>query len=93
MLDAIAEPAGWKEGEIRSKRFRHTYVTARLQTTDHGAPVSTWTVAREVGHNSTDMIDRVNGHLGMVRHRSKNVEYRVSQHKKALRERLTVLRT
>jgi len=25
LLDAIAMRAGWKEGEIRSKMFRHTY--------------------------------------------------------------------
>jgi hypothetical protein len=37
------------------------------------------------------MIDRVYGHLGTVRHRSKQVEYRVAQHRKALRERLAVL--
>ena len=91
LLDAIGERAGWKGGEIRSKMFRHTYITARLQTTDHGAPVSTWTVAREVGHNSTDMIDRVYGHLGTVRHRSKVMEYRVKQHRKVLGERLKVL--
>jgi hypothetical protein len=62
-----------------------------VQTTDHGAPVSTWTVAREVGHNSTDMIDRVYGHLGTVRHRAKVVEYRVAQHRKVLRGRLEAL--
>lgn len=63
-------------GEIRTKVFRHSYVSARLQTLDHGAPVSTWTVAREVGHSGTQMIDRVYGHLGDVRHRGKAVEYR-----------------
>ncbi len=51
----------------------------------HRAPS---TVAREVGHNSTDMIDRVYGHLGTVRHRGKQVEYRVAQHRKALGARL-----
>ncbi len=42
-------------GEIRTKVFRHTYSTARLQTLDRGAPVSPWTVAREVGHSGTGM--------------------------------------
>ena len=55
-------------GEIRTKVFRHTYITARLQTLDHGAPVSPWTVEREVGHSGTGMIERVYGHLGEVRH-------------------------
>ncbi len=93
LLDAIAERAGWRAGEIRTKAFRHTYITARLQTLDRGAPVSVWTVAREVGHKSTEMIERIYGHLGTVRHRSKVVEYRVSQHKQVLRERLAALRS
>ena len=61
LLDAVADAAGWKPGEIRSKMFRHGYITARLQTLDRGAPVSPWTVAREVGHSSTDMIEEVYG--------------------------------
>jgi hypothetical protein len=60
--------------------FRHTYITARLQTLDRGAPVSTWTVAREVGHSSTKMIEATYGHLGEVRHRADVVEYRIEQH-------------
>lgn len=77
LLDAIGTRAGWQPGEIRSKMFRHTYITTRLQTLDQGAPVSIWTVAREVGHKDTDMIERVYGHLGTVRRRAKSVEYRV----------------
>jgi len=92
LLDAVAERASWKEGEIRSKQFRHTYITARLQTLDRGAPVSTWTVAREVGHSSTDMIEEVYGHLGQVRHRSEVVEYRAEQHAAMLGDRLTAVR-
>jgi len=38
-------------GEIRTKVFRHTYITARLQTLDHDEPVSLWTVAQELGHS------------------------------------------
>jgi len=91
LLDAVAERASWKAGEIRSKQFRHTYITARLQTLDRGAPVSTWTVAREVGHSSTDMIEETYGHLGQVRHRAELVEYRIEQHAVALQERLARL--
>ena len=83
-LDAVAVRAGWKAGEVRSKQFRHTYITARLQTLDRGEPVSTWTVAKEVGHRSTDMIEETYGHLGQVRHRSEVVEYRVEQHEAKL---------
>jgi integrase len=43
LLDSVAESAGWKAGEIRTKMFRHTYCAARLQTLDHGAPVSVYT--------------------------------------------------
>jgi integrase len=68
--------------------FRDTYATARLQTLDHGAPVSSWTVARELGHGSTKMIEKTYGHLGEVRHRSKMVEYRVEQHRAKLGDRI-----
>jgi hypothetical protein len=85
VLDAVAKRAGWKVGEIRSKRFRHTYCAARLQTLDGGAPISVFTVARELGHSSTDMVEKVYSHLGTIRHRSDAVEYRVEQHEKAAR--------
>lgn len=90
-LDAIAERAGWKAGEIRSKAFRHTYTAARLQTLDNGAPVSIYTVARELGHSSDSMVRRVYGHLGNIRHRAEVVEYRVEQHRTILADRLALL--
>ena len=77
--------------EIRTKVFRHTYISTRLQTVDHGAPVAAWTVAREVGHSSTAMIEKTYGHLGQARHRAETVEYRVEQHIKTLEERLQQL--
>lgn len=88
-LDAVAIRAGWKAGDIRSKQFRHTYATARLQTVDRGAPVSAWTVAQELGHSGTAMIEKTYGHLGEVRHRAEFVEYRVEQHKAKLGDRLS----
>jgi len=91
-LDAIAVRAGWKEGEIRTKRFRHTYTAARLQTVDRGAPVSDYTVAKELGHGGRALVDRVYGHLGQIRHRSEVVEYRVEQHEDVLGRRLVALR-
>ncbi len=78
-------------GEIRTKAFRHTYTTARLQTLDHGHPVAVWAVAKEMGHESTDMIERVYGHLDTVRHRAKAVEYRVQQHRRVLKGRLELV--
>ncbi len=92
LLDAVAVRAGWKPGEIRSKMFRHTYCAARLQTLDRGAPVSVYTVAREMGHGGESMVRRVYGHLGQVRHRANVVEYRVEQHAAKLGERLAALR-
>jgi hypothetical protein len=64
----------------RPRPFRVTYATARLQTLDHGAPVSPWTVEKELRHGSRDMLEEVYGCIGEVRHRSEVVEYRVEQH-------------
>jgi len=68
--------------------FRHTYCAARLQTVDQGAPVSTYTVSREMGHGGETMVRKVYGHLGQVRHRAEAVEYRVEQHVAKLGVRL-----
>jgi integrase len=62
-LDQMAEGAGWKAGEVRTKAFRHTYGAARLQTLDRGAPVSVYTVAKELGHGGDSLMKRVYGHL------------------------------
>jgi integrase len=63
------------EKRITWHSFRHTYTAARLQTTDHGAPVSPYTVMRELGHRSFTLIEKTYGHLMNVRHRSAVVEY------------------
>lgn len=62
-LDKVAERAGFEKGEIRLHKLRHTYTAARIQTTEHGAPVALFTVARELGHSSTNLIERRYGHL------------------------------
>lgn len=90
-LDRVAMRAGWKDGEIRSKMFRHTYCSARLQTLDGGAPVSPFTVSRELGHGSGAMVEQVYSHLGTMRHRTEVVEYRVEQHQGKLADRLALL--
>lgn len=87
-LDAVAERAGWKAGDVRTKMFRHTYCAARLQSLDRGAPVSPYTVARELGHGGRGMVDRVYGHLGEVRHRSEGVSFLVQDHRELLGDRL-----
>ncbi len=53
-----------------------------------GAPVSVYTVAREMGHGGEWMVRRVYGHLGQVRHRAEVVEYRAEQFAAKLRDRL-----
>jgi hypothetical protein len=50
----------------------------KVQTLDNGAPVSLYTVSRELGHGSEEMVKRVYAHLGTIRHRSEVVEFRVS---------------
>ena len=90
-LDAVAERADWSKGEVRSKAFRHTYCSARLQTLDGGAPVSPFTVGKELGHGGASMVERVYSHLGQVRHRADVVEFRLEQHRDALGERLMAL--
>ena len=91
LIDHIAARAGWKAGEIRTKMFRHTYCSARLQTLDQGAPVSIYTVGKELGHGGDSLVKRVYGHLGQVRHRSEVVEYRAEQHRAKLGDRLAAL--
>lgn len=68
--------------------FRHTYCATRLQTIDRGAPVSVYTVARELGHGRRALVNQIYGHLGNVRHRSETVEYRIEQHLDLLGDRL-----
>lgn len=58
-LDWVAGELGWPAGSIRTRIFRHTYCSARLQTLDGGAPVSPETVGRELGHNGTALVRRV----------------------------------
>jgi integrase len=57
--------------------WRVTYCSARLQTTDHGAPVADVVVQGEMGHTSMEMITRVYGRVGRERRRLPVVEYRL----------------
>ena len=91
MLDAVGRRVGFQSGEVRWNKLRHGYATARLQTLDRGAPVSTFTVARELGHTGVHLVERIYGHLGEVRHCSEVVEFRVEQHLDRLLPLLTNL--
>jgi hypothetical protein len=65
---------------------------ARLQTVDQGEPMSTNTVAGEMGHGGEAMVRTVYGYLGHVRHQAEAMEYRVEQHAAKLGARLEALR-
>jgi hypothetical protein len=38
---------------VKIHMLRHTYTAARLQTLDHGAPISPYTMKRELGHGTS----------------------------------------
>ena len=59
--------------------FRHTYATARLQTTDGGKQISLWTVAKELGHKNVSRVEDTYGHPSHYRPRGEVVEYRVEE--------------
>ncbi len=92
LLDAVGVRAGWQHGGNRSNMFRHTDCAARLQTLDKGAPVSLFTVAKELGHGGEAMVRRVYGHLGQVRHRVEQLEYHIEPFEDKLKGRLAALR-
>jgi integrase len=91
-LDAVGTRIGYPPGELHLCVFRHTFIAAALQLTDHGAPISSYTVAKWLGRGGTALVNRVYGHLGDVRHRSEQLEYRVQQHAQVLGDRLVALR-
>jgi integrase len=74
-LKRVAKASKLDDDRMHLHAFRHTYCAARLQTLDGGKPVSTYTVACELGHGSEAMVRQVYGHLGEVRHRAEVVEY------------------
>jgi len=58
-------------------RRRHSYATARLQTTDNRKQISLWTVAKELGHKTVARVEDTNGHPSHYRPRGEVVEYRL----------------
>lgn len=67
------------ERRVTWHTLRHTYAATRLQTLDHGQPISPYTVMRELGHSSLMLIEKTYGHLQRTRHRSPVVEYREAE--------------
>ncbi len=77
-IQATVREAGISK-HVTTHTFRHTYAATRIQTLDHGAPVSPYTVMRELGHRSLKLIEETYGHLQNRRSRSDVVEYREPQ--------------
>lgn len=75
-LDQVGDRAGTERPRLHA--FRHSYTAARIQTLEHGAPVSLWQVARELGHQSTAMVEKRYGHLARVKRRTDVLEFKVS---------------
>jgi len=58
----------------RLTKFRHTYATARLQTTENEKQISLWT---ERGHKTVARVEDTYGHPSHYRPRGEVVEYRL----------------
>lgn len=107
-LDRIGTMCGFEAGDVRTRAFRHTYCSARLQTVQRilrpgGDPaderdwehveVSKFQVQKEMGHGGARLVDRIYGHAPRLPYRADVVEYRVAQHEEALGNRLRELQT
>ena len=73
-LHPALERAGIKK-KVTLHTLRHTYAAARMQTLDHGHPISPYTVMRELGHQSLALIEKTYGHLSHTRERADEVRY------------------
>ncbi len=102
-LDTTARRCGVDGGKLRTRQFRHTYCSARLQTVQRilkpgGDPndetsweyieVTKFQVQKEMGHGGSQLVDRIYGHAQKNPIRSDVVEYRVEQHQEVLGDRL-----
>ena len=74
-LAVIVAKAGLNPERVTPKVCRHTYCSARLQSLDQGQPVAEFTVERELGHSSGQMIREIYVHLGQIRQRTEGVEF------------------
>ena len=87
-LDTIGKLAGMDLGEVRTRRFRHTYCSTRLETVQRilepgtkdewdYVPVERFTVQKEMGHGGAQLVDRIYGHVQRNHYRAEVVEYRL----------------
>ncbi len=92
-IDHIVTRAGFNNGDVRLHQLRHTYTAARIQTLDRGRPVALYTVARELGHRSLNMIEDRYGHLhDRAEVGGKEVvEFLVQEYEKKLGDRIRAL--
>ncbi len=105
-LDAAARLSGMEAGEVRTRRFRHTYCSARLQTVQRilkpgrepddpdaweYVEVARFQVQKEMGHGGGQLVDRIYGHAQGSPYRSDVLEYRVEKHREVLGDRLRSL--
>ena len=105
-LDSMGELCDLAAGEVRTRRFRHTYCSARLQTVNRilkpgrepsdpdgweYVEVARFQVQKEMGHGGGQLVDRIYGHAQGSPYRSDVVEYRVEKHREALGDRLRSL--
>ena len=105
-LDGMGALCGMEEGEVRTRPFRHTYCSARLQTVQrilnpgkaasdenawHYVEVSRFQVQKEMGHGGAQLVDRIYGHAPRHPYRAEVVEYRVENHAEELGERFRSL--
>lgn len=70
LLDAVATRCRYPERAVNLYASRHSYCAARLQTLNRGAPVSPYTVGKELGDGGDALVRRVHGHLRETRHRA-----------------------
>jgi integrase len=102
-LDRMGKLCEMANGEVRTRAFRHTYCSARLQTVQRilkpgreptGSDaweyieVSKFQVQKEMGHGGAQLVNRIYGHAQRNPHRADVVEYRVERHREALGDRL-----
>ncbi|MEX2530805.1 MAG: tyrosine-type recombinase/integrase [Gemmatimonadota bacterium] len=105
-LDQMGQLCGMEAGEVRTRAFRHTYCSARLQTVqriirpgmdpaDEQAwdyvEVSRFQVQKEMGHGGAQLVDRIYGHAQRLPYRADVVEYQVEKHQEELESRLKAL--
>lgn len=76
ILELIAKRAGFEQGQIRTEVFRTSYIIHRLACTDQGSPIDPYTVAREVGYTSPDLVERVRERVQYGRPRMEELAFR-----------------